>query len=143
MLGFVEGHGNSNSPKYYAFVDNSLNKSGRYSYRLKQIDIDGTYVYSDVVNIDLSAPAEFKLNQNYPNPFNPTTSINYSVSEDSYVELIVYDILGNKVAVLEKGYKAAGSYNRSFDASNLSSGLYFYTIKAGNYSSTMKMLLMR
>ena len=142
-VGFVEGHGNSNSPKYYSFSDNSLNESGEYSYRLKQIDIDGSFEYSDIVNINLSAPNNFKLSQNYPNPFNPITSINYSVSDDSYVVLIVYDILGNEVAVLENGYRAAGSYNRTFDASNLGSGLYFYSIKAGNYSSTMKMLLMK
>lgn len=140
-IGFVEGHGNSNSPKYYSFIDNSLNVSGEYSYRLKQIDIDGKFEYTDVVNIKLAAPNDFNLGQNYPNPFNPTTSISYSIPEDSQVEISIYDVLGKEVAVLENEYKSAGAYSKSFNASNLSSGLYFYTIRAGNYVSTKKMLL--
>ncbi len=78
-VAFVQGHGNSNSPKYYSYSDKSLNLSGKYLYRLKQIDIDGSYEYSDEVEVDLGLPSEFQLSQNYPNPFNPTTTISYSI----------------------------------------------------------------
>ncbi len=78
-LAFVEGHGNSNSPKYYSFTDKSIEASGKYLYRLKQIDIDGTFEYSDEVEINLGSPNNFELAQNYPNPFNPSTVIQYSI----------------------------------------------------------------
>ncbi|MBK7105505.1 MAG: T9SS type A sorting domain-containing protein [Ignavibacteriae bacterium] len=142
-IGFVEGHGNSNSPKYYSFKDNLLETSGKYSYRLKQIDIDGTFEYSDVVETNIGAPQNFELRQNYPNPFNPVTSITYSIPTDGHVELGIYDILGRDVAIIENGIKPAGVYTFSFDASNLTSGIYFYKIKTNNYISIKKMLLMK
>lgn len=141
-VGFVEGHGNSNSPKHYSFND-AVSHNGEYSYRLKQIDIDGQYEYSDVIETKLSVTNEFVLNKNYPNPFNPTTMITYSIPQDGIVVLSIYDVLGNEVAILENGYKAAGSYSNSFDATNLTSGIYFYTIRFGNYFDTNKMLLMK
>ncbi len=142
-IGFVEGHGNSNSPKYYSFKDNLLETSGKYSYRLKQIDIDGIFEYSDVVETSIGAPQNFELGQNYPNPFNPVTSITYSIPNDGHVELGVYDILGNVVEIIENGIKPAGIYTFSFDGSNLASGIYFYKIKANNFISIKKMLLMK
>jgi hypothetical protein len=142
-IGFVEGHGNSNSPKYYSFDDNTLESSGKYSYRLKQIDIDGTFEYSDVIEANLSAPNTFTLDQNYPNPFNPITSISYSLPTDGHVTLTIYDVLGKEVALLANGFKTAGSYTSSFDATKLSSGMYFYTIKTGQFVDTKKMLLMK
>ncbi|MFZ1289471.1 MAG: T9SS type A sorting domain-containing protein [Melioribacteraceae bacterium] len=142
-IGFVEGHGNSNSPKYYSFKDNLLETSGKYSYRLKQIDIDGTFEYSDIVETSIGAPQNFELGQNYPNPFNPVTSITYSIPNDGHVELGVYDILGNVVEIIENGIKPAGIYTFSFDGSNLASGIYFYKIKANNFISIKKMLLMK
>ncbi len=77
-VGFIEGHGNSNSPKQYSFVDEKVIGGSNFAYRLKQIDIDGSYEYSDVVEVKV-IPTKFVLQQNYPNPFNPTTKINYSV----------------------------------------------------------------
>ncbi|MEE9431842.1 MAG: T9SS type A sorting domain-containing protein, partial [Melioribacteraceae bacterium] len=141
-IDFVKGHGNSNSPKFYSFIDNSVS-SGKYSYRLKQIDIDGTYEHSDIVEVELGLPTEFSLSQNYPNPFNPTTTINYTLPEDGNVALRIYDVLGNEVKVLENGYKTIGNYSHTFDASNLTSGIYFYTIRSGNYSETKQMLLLK
>lgn len=140
---FVEGHGNSNSPKYYSYTDNSIESSGKYFYRLKQTDIDGTFEYSDVVEVSIVSPNNFELLQNYPNPFNPTTSISYSIPENGNVTLSVYDVLGNRVALLENGNRTAGSYSTSFDASKLTSGIYFYTIRSGNFTGTKKMLLMK
>ena len=113
-IGFVDGHGNSNSPKYYSFTDKSIEASGKYSYRLKQVDIDGTFEYSDEVEVDLGLPKDYTLEQNYPNPFNPSTSISYSIPNDGNVTLSIYDVIGNEVAVLENGYKTAGNYSHNF-----------------------------
>jgi hypothetical protein len=142
-IGFEEGHGNSNSPKYYSFTDKSIEASGKYLYRLKQVDIDGTFEYSDEVEISLGSPNNFELAQNYPNPFNPTTSISYSIPNDGNVTLSIYDVIGNEVAVLVNGNKSAGTYSQNFDASNLTSGIYFYTIRADNFVETKKMLLIK
>ena len=154
-IAFVEGHGNSNSPKYYSFIDKSVS-SGKYNYRLKQIDIDGSYEYSDIVEVDLGLPSEFKLTQNYPNPFNPTTTISYSilnVASDlpagqasfnmSNVQLKVFDVLGKEVAALVNEQQGSGIYKVEFDASKLTSGIYFYTIRIGKFMETKKMLLMK
>ncbi|MDZ7766498.1 MAG: T9SS type A sorting domain-containing protein [Melioribacteraceae bacterium] len=86
---------------------------------------------------------DYSLEQNYPNPFNPTTVINYSVPLESKVKLIVYDVLGKEIAKLVNEEKSAGSYKVEFDASSLSSGIYFYTLTAGNFSETRKMMLLK
>jgi hypothetical protein len=142
-VAFVQGHGNSNSPKYYSFTDKSIQASGKYSYRLKQIDIDGTFEYSDEVEINIGSPNNFELVQNYPNPFNPTTIISYSIPSDARVTLAIYDALGKEVAVLDNGFRTAGNYSHTFDASNLSSGMYFYTIRTNDFVQTKKMLLLK
>jgi len=139
----VEGSGNSNSPKEYSFVDESA-QNRNYSYRLKQIDFDGKFDYSDVVEVEVNnLPTEFSLSQNYPNPFNPSTNIEYSVPSSEYVSLKVYDILGNLVATLVNEKKEAGKYKVTFNASNLASGLYFYKIQAGSFNQVRKMLLIK
>ncbi|MGD8782712.1 MAG: GLUG motif-containing protein [Ignavibacteria bacterium] len=94
-------------------------------------------------NLSLELPLEFTLEQNYPNPFNPSTVINYHLSEHSKVELKVYDILSREIAVLVNKEQAAGNYTVNFNASSLSSGVYFYQIKTGKYLETRKMLLLR
>ena len=142
-VAFVNGHGNSNSPKFYSFNDKSLESSGKYFYRLKQIDIDGTFEYSDQIEADLGLPQNYKLSQNYPNPFNPTTLVSFSIPSDGLVNLAIYDVLGNEVEQLENGFKSAGNYSYLFDASKLTSGIYFYTIRSGKFVETKKMLLMR
>jgi len=142
-LGFVEGHGNSNSPKDYSFEDYDISRAGKYKYRLKQIDNDGKFEYSYVITVYVGAPAAFYLSQNYPNPFNPSTKIDYSVPQASKVSLKVYDILGREVALLVNEYKEIGTYNVRFDASNLPGGIYFYTISAGSFIETKKMSLVK
>jgi Secretion system C-terminal sorting domain len=141
-IGFVRGNGNSNSPKDYSFVDKSIS-NGKYSYRLKQIDTDGKFEYSNVVNIDINVSAKYFLNQNYPNPFNPSTIIAYSIPASSNVTLKVYNVLGKLVTTLVNKYQQAGSYRVYFDASFLSNGVYFYRLQAGNFSATNKMLLLK
>ncbi len=155
-IGFVEGHGNSSSPKEYLFVDTSTPLSASavalhsLSYRLKQIDTDGTFEYSDVVVIKMDSPKKFKLIQNYPNPFNPSTVIRYDlpqggagIRETKFVTLKVFNSLGQEVATLVNQKQNAGSYEVKFNASSLPSGIYFYSITAGENVSVKKMMLLK
>jgi hypothetical protein len=142
-VGFVSGNGNSNSVRNYSYADNSLTKSGKYYYRLKQVDVNGSSLYSNTAEGDFVAPSVFSLNQNYPNPFNPSTVIAYSIPKASNVKLSVYNAIGQVVDVLENGYKEAGNYTISFNASALSSGIYFYKLEAGQNSQIRKMMLVK
>jgi hypothetical protein len=141
-LGFVGGNGTSTSVHEYSFVDNNI-ASEKYSYRLKQIDNDGSLSYSNEVEVDVTLPGEFNLQQNYPNPFNPSTTISWQSPVSSWQTLKVYDMLGNKVATLVNEYRPAGKYEVKFDASRLSSGIYFYELQVGDFISVKKLLLMK
>jgi hypothetical protein len=146
-IGFVVGNGNTNSPKHYAFSDASITNPGQYNYRLKQIDNDGTFEYSNVVTVNVGAPDNFYLSQNYPNPFNPTTSLQYKVSSRQFVSLKIYDVLGKEVTSLVNEEKPAGTYTITFDASSdtyrLPSGIYIYRLQTENYSANRKMTLLK
>ncbi len=147
-IGFVNGHGNSNSIKHYAYKDNSLTAPGKYLYRLKQLDNDGAFKYSPEVEVDYTSATSFTLSQNYPNPFNPSTTIKYSIpavgtSLTKFVQMKVYDILGKEVATLVNENKPAGNYEVNFNASNLSSGVYFYKLQAGNFIQIKKMTVVK
>jgi len=141
-VGFVPGFGTTSEPKSYSFNDQNL-PSGHYSYRLKQIDFDGTFEYSSEVEVDVITPIEFNLAQNYPNPFNPSTSIKYSIPKESIVRLEVLNILGEQVDLLVNETKSEGVYEVVWDASSVSSGTYFYRIQAGDFVQIKKMLLLR
>ena len=142
-IGFVEGHGNSNSPKNYSFEDKSV-ESGKYSYRLKQIDNNGGFNYSREVEVKVEAiPTEFALFQNYPNPFNPSTTIKFSLPETGYYSLKIFNTLGEEVAQLINGQLEGGNYRLPFDASKLASGVYIYNLKGNNVNLSMKMTLMK
>lgn len=141
-IGFVQGHGNSNSPKYYSFTD-VPNGGTEFKYRLKQIDFDGQYEYSPEVEVNLEVPANFSVKQNFPNPFNPTTKIEFSLPLDNNVEIKVFNVLGMEVATLLNEHRQAGTHTVEFNASNLSSGIYFYKLVSGNYSEIKKMILLR
>ena len=160
-LGFVQGSGNSNSPKDYTFLDTTVVKSGRIFYRLRQIDLDGFAEYSDTVDLDfpssitledLDIPDKFYVSDNYPNPFNPSTKIRYSIpvnvkGEMSKVILKVYDILGKEVASLVNEVQSPGNYEVDFSdknsASQLASGIYIYRLQYGNFISSKKMILLK
>jgi len=149
-VGFVDGHGNSNSLKQYKFEDNTLETSGKYFYRLKQVDIDGTFEYSEEVEIDieLNFPTEFGLGQNFPNPFNPTTTISFSVpliekGDVSPVRLTVFNIIGEQVAELVNSKLAAGHHEVQFDADELNSGIYIYKLEVDNHLLVRKMMLLK
>ncbi len=141
-IGFVRGKGTTTEVQNYSYTDSKLNV-GSYSYRLKQIDFDGTFEYSNEINVDLTAPSVFALEQNYPNPFNPSTMISYSIPQNSFVTIKVYDIIGNEVATLVNQTQEAGKYDIRFDANNLSNGVYLYSIKTDNFTSTKKMILLK
>lgn len=156
-IGFVEGNGNSNSPKSYAFTDNldhalALNLA-RLQYRLKQIDFDGSYKYSDIVKLQIDSPSEFVLQQNYPNPFNPSTTIKYEIPKSSFVKLSIFDLLGREIATPVNQVQNAGYHEITFNAENLASGIsarggyasgvYIYTINVNGFTQSKKMLLMK
>ncbi len=140
-LGFVRGAGTATEAQSYSFLDNSA--SGKVQYRLKQIDFDGQFEYSPVIEVDAGLPKQFTLSQNYPNPFNPTTVISYQLPTASTVSLKIYDVLGKEVATLVNGRQEAGTYNFNFNASNLASGIYFYRFQAGNFVQVRKMMLVK
>jgi hypothetical protein len=112
-------------------------------YRLKQIDFNGQFEYSNMIEVDAGVPTQFALEQNYPNPFNPTTMIRYELPVASTVSLKVYDVLGREVATLVNERQEAGAYSVAFNANALSSGIYFYRLQAGNFISTKKMMLVK
>jgi hypothetical protein len=141
-IGFVPGKGTTTHISHYNFVDGNLT-AGNFTYRLKQMDYDGTTSYSKEINIEVTAPEVFELSQNYPNPFNPSTSIKFSVPTDGMVTLIVYNLLGEKIATLVDQEIKAGRHEVKFDASKLSSGLYFYRLDAGDASFVRKMMLLK
>jgi len=157
-IGFIPGFGTTAEPKSYSFTDEDIS-SGFYSYRLKQIDFDGSMVYSNVIDVEVAAPNKFSLEQNYPNPFNPATKIKFTIpavetrhaASLQMVTMKVFDILGNEVATLVNEELPAGEYEVEFDSATLSgsvsakggyaSGVYFYKLIAGSFSETRKMIL--
>jgi hypothetical protein len=141
-IGFVEGHGNSNSPKDYLFVDKNLTGGGKFHYRLKQIDNDGRFKYSNIIEVE-AKPEEFSLLQNYPNPFNPVTNFKFQIVKPGLVTLKIYDILGKEVSTIVNEELEAGYYSYRWDGSKLASGIYFYRITAGGYTEVKKMLMIK
>jgi len=143
-VAFKQGAGTSTSVKNYSYSDDisSLNATA-VTYRIKQVDFDGQATYSKEVSINAINPVEFSLSQNYPNPFNPSTVIKYSVAKAGIVSLKVFNTLGQQVANLVNEVKAPGNYEVNFNAGNLSSGVYLYEIKAGEFNVTKKMLLLK
>ena len=124
------------------FIDKYLTP-GNYTYRLKQEDFDGSYSYSKEINVDFTLPNSFSLSQNYPNPFNPLTVIKYRIPLQGKTVLKVYDFLGREVASLVNDVQKAGEHSVNFDAGNLSSGIYFYTLSVGNFIQTKKLILIK
>ena len=139
-LGFVLGNGTSNSSKFYSFTDTSPH-SGQYQYRLKQMDVDGEFKYSSVIEVSIEKILHFELNQNYPNPFNPETTIRFQIPQSGNVSLNVYDVLGRKIATLVDEYKLAGKYEVIFNGKELASGVYFYRLQSGNFIAEKKIVL--
>ena len=141
-LGFISGNGTTTEKSSYSFADKNP-VEGKSYYRLKQIDFDGSSKIYNSVEVDFGTVKEYSLSQNYPNPFNPSTEINYSIAKSGNVTLKVYNLLGSEIATLVNGFMEAGKHSVKFDARDFTSGIYFYTIKADNFTSTRKMILMK
>jgi photosystem II stability/assembly factor-like uncharacterized protein len=142
IIGFVRGIGNSESLNHYTFTDNNLGGATKFYYRLKQMDINGKFEYSNVIEVE-AIPANYVLYQNYPNPFNPSTKIRYQLSDESKVVIKLYDILGNEVSTLVNEVKQPGVYEVELNAQNLASGTYIYRLVSGGFTETRKMVLLR
>lgn len=145
-VGFVAGSGNSNSPKNYAFVDKNLLEGPKFVYRLKQIDTDGKYKYSDEIEVKI-VPSEFSLYQNYPNPFNPSTKIRYQLPKKCKVIIKIYDMLGAEVITLLNEEKKPGIFEVDFNTKSaeyvLPSGTYIYRIMTEYFIESKKMILLK
>ena len=143
-VGFVKGNGTTTEPRAYSFSDElSINGTETIYYRLKQVDFNGSFNYSDVISVVFDIPTEFALGQNYPNPFNPTTKIKYSVPQNGLVSIVIYDLTGQEVATLLNEIKEPGNYELDFSAAGLSSGIYFYRMTANNFIQVKKMSILK
>jgi photosystem II stability/assembly factor-like uncharacterized protein len=143
-IGFVEGHGTTTEPQEYSYVDATSGiTSNSLAYRLKQLDFDGNFEYSDIVYINNISLANFTLYQNFPNPFNPTTTLEYSLPVKCQVQLVVFNALGEEVIQLVNEVKEAGKYAIDLNANYLPSGVYLYKLQAGDFLQTKKMVLMK
>ena len=141
-IGFAPGYGTSSQLHSYSYSDSHLS-AGLYSYRLKQIDYNGSSKYSNVVSVIVSIPAEFRLDQNYPNPFNPSTIISYSIPVQSFVSVKIYNITGEEITSLVNEVQTKGHHQINFNGKNFASGIYFVRMKAGNFTSTIKMNILK
>ena len=140
-IAFISGKGTTIETQYYSFVDESM--GGKLFYRLRQVDYNGTYNYSDIIELNGVTVSTLLLEQNYPNPFNPVTTINYQLGNDGFVNLKVFNSLGEEVAELVNEVQKGGSYQITFNAKELPSGIYVYQLSSGNYKETKKMLFMK
>ncbi len=147
-LGFVEGHGNSNSIKNYSYIDNSA-EGGNLKYRLKQIDTDGSFEYSDEVDVTFNKAYKYSMEQNHPNPFNPTTELNYTIPNYSKVTVEIYNTLGQRVAKLINANQNIGKHSVIWNATDFSSGTYFARFTATSlknnetFTDVKKLLLIK
>jgi hypothetical protein len=141
-IGFVPGNGSTTNSMHYSFSDDDL-LSGRIYYRLKQVDFNGDYEFSDVVLVEVPGLTDYQLFQNYPNPFNPSTLIKYSVPVQSKIKIALYDIIGNEITALYDGIQGSGVHEINLVADDLPSGVYFVSMTAQNFSKAIKIILMK
>jgi hypothetical protein len=145
-IGYIQGNGTTSESSQYRFTDKSP-LQGNSFYRLKQVDFNGTFRIYGPVGVNFNGVTEYSISQNYPNPFNPSTIIKYAVPQSGNVEIKIYNLLGAEIATLVNEYKEAGKYSVEFSTSDLKSGIgsgvYFYTIKAGSFVKTKKMVVLK
>jgi hypothetical protein len=152
LLAFIPGHGTTNEPQTYTYLDASL-PAGEYLYRLKQVDLDGQFEYSTTISATIGLPETFTLAQNYPNPFNPETTIEFAIPADSerdgaVTKLVIFNMLGKHVRTLVDEHQMAGFYSVTWDGRNANgldvpSGVYVYRLVTGTFIASKKMLLIR
>jgi hypothetical protein len=142
-LGFVQGHGTTTEPNEYIYIDDiSTVQATSLVYRLKQINFDGSFEYSDVVEVEV-VPIQFELSQNYPNPFNPNTTISFSLPRATQLKINLYNMLGEQVATIAEGNYEVGNYKVTFNASSLPTGTYIYRLESNEFIQTKKMMLLK
>ena len=143
-IGFVNGGGTRNIQANYTYTDSKLS-TGKYYYRLKQIDNNGNMQYYNLNNlVEIKPGNKFELSQNYPNPFNPVTKIDFVIPYDSRVTLKIFDISGREVyTIINNELKTADNYSVSFNATNLSSGIYFYKLISDKITIVQKMIVIK
>jgi hypothetical protein len=141
-ISFIKGSGTTTESSLYSYSDKPASP-GKYNYRLKQTDFDGTFTYSDIINVDFAAPDKYDLSQNYPNPFNPSTKIKFSIPNAGLVNLSVYNLLGEKVAEIINQEMEIGYHEVEFNGANYSSGVYLFKINSADFSDVKKMMLMK
>ncbi len=142
-IDFVPGHGTTTEPNNYRYSDDDQLMFRTYLYRLKQIDFDGTFSYSNEIQIELFSPTKFHLSQNYPNPFNPSTTISFSIPYSALVTLVIYNTIGEKVDELVSQVLDEGTYNYIWNATGFTSGVYIYQLSVNQFSSIRKMQLIK
>ena len=146
-IGFVPGIGTTTKPNSYNFIDTDISFGTCY-YRLKQLDLDGSYKYSNIITIEVGVPQQFELSQNYPNPFNPETTIKYTIAKGGKVSLVIFDIHGREVKKLMEEHKKAGYYAMKWDGrdnngNHVSSGIYFCRMFGEEFNQTKKLILIK
>jgi hypothetical protein len=141
-LGFVPGFGITTEPKTYSFTDEEVTV-GIYKYRLKQIDFDGSFEYSNIVEVAVGIPTKYLLEQNFPNPFNSSTIIKYQIPKDEKVRLNLYNVLGEKMLTLFEGEQEAGKHQVSLSSDELPSGNYFYSLETVTTKQTKKLTIIK
>ncbi len=141
-ISFVKGGGTTTNQKEYSYIDKNIT-DGKYFYRLKQLDFNGQYKFSKIVEVNVRSLDNFVLEQNYPNPFNPTTTIGYVLQEKGNTKLTLINAIGEVVAVLVNEEQDKGYHKVDLNAANLSSGVYLYKLQAGSFIETKKMILMK
>ncbi len=143
IIGFVPGYGTTTERMSYSFIDENL-ITGTYKYRLKQIDFDGTFAYSNEIEVEVDfTPKKFFLYQNYPNPFNSSTIIRYQISQDDRVRINLYNILGEKLLTLFDGEQEAGEHRVRLSSDELPSGNYFYSLEAASTRQIKKLTIIK
>ena len=142
-IGNIIGYGTTNEPKDYSYTDKNL-ESGKYKYRLKQIDFNGNFEYFELAEVvSIGIPDKYDLSQNYPNPFNPITTINYDLPVDGIVIIKIYDIIGREMKTLVNEMKTAGYHKIQLNAADLSSGVYFYRMTSGDFAAVKKFVVLK
>lgn len=144
-IGSIKGKGTTSESQQYSFKDAGITSGkGKMYYRLKQLDMDGTFSYTDAIEVEFSIiPVEFSLSQNYPNPFNPATTIKFGIPKEVKVTLKIYDILGKEVATMVNKKMEPGYYTYEWNAVSFASGVYFYRLDAGSFVRIKKMVLIK
>jgi hypothetical protein len=152
ILSFISGYGSTTEPKAYSYEDDYefLPYNGTAIYRLKQIDFDGSFKYSDQMSVEVSfVPSETNISQNFPNPFNPSTTIKYSINQEGNVRISIYNPVGQEIEKLISEYKSSGTYEVVWNAEEYTSGIYFYLFEFSgatgsvNYKEMKKLVLIK